>query len=329
MKKSVLFFLMILLVLSITACFNNDTNHIVNNNAENTSEDGQNDGTNEDMMDEEPILHIDNGFLIQKDENSERWLITQYREDGSIIATWFSLTEDTQLETSDGEPLTFGDLKVGQQVKAWYKGALNESYPEQAQAAKLVLLEQDNPAQGYSIPDIIHTAINVNKPELFWAVQSTKFIEEEQLWEITLVDAANRDETTIVRMDANNGEVLPNIALANDAFRLFAPEPQSQVGSTFTVQGEARVFEGAFSWTLEDGHSILAEGNEFVEEGAPAWSPFEFEVNYTSASNSTLTLILFVYSAKDGNPEHELMVPLTPPDELIQYDLENNRDSSS
>ncbi len=80
---------------------------------------------------------------------------------------------------------------------------------------------------------------------------------------------------------------------------------------SFEVSGKARVFEAAFSWVIEDGHQELKTGHEMTDAGAPAWGAFRFRFRATKARpNSTLTLILFEASAKDGSRQHELPIPL-------------------
>lgn len=80
---------------------------------------------------------------------------------------------------------------------------------------------------------------------------------------------------------------------------------------TFVVEGEARVFEGTVSWVVEDGHNELVKGFETTDAGAPAWGHFAFTIEVQKREpNSTLTLVLFESSAKDGSRLHELPVPL-------------------
>lgn len=105
----------------------------------------------------------------------------------------------------------------------------------------------------------------------------------------------------------------------NDAFRVYTPRPDEELGPVFPVEGEARVFEAAFSWHLEDGHTILDEGHVTAEEGAPGWGRFQFEVSYKHASQPNMMLVLYVHSAKDGSIEKQLIIPLKVPKELIKY----------
>lgn len=114
--------------------------------------------------------------------------------------------------------------------------------------------------------------------------------------------------------DANHDEPF----MENDAFRLFSPEPNSTVGESFTVTGQARVFEATFQYNIEDGHNILAEGTVMADEGAPEWGDFEIEIQLENVTSKHLTLRLFVYSAKDGSMTHEMVIPLQAEDDLVE-----------
>lgn len=79
----------------------------------------------------------------------------------------------------------------------------------------------------------------------------------------------------------------------------------------YLIKGKAQVFEASFSWVVEDGHQQLKEGHEMTDAGAPEWGNFSFEVKVEKANpNSTLHLILFEASPKDGSRQHELPIPL-------------------
>ncbi|MCW3087696.1 MAG: sporulation protein [Sediminibacterium sp.] len=80
---------------------------------------------------------------------------------------------------------------------------------------------------------------------------------------------------------------------------------------SFRVQGKAQIFEARFGWVVEDGHNELAHGSEMTDAGAPAWGNFVFTVSIKkNRPNSTLILILFETSAKDGTRQHELPIVL-------------------
>ena len=79
----------------------------------------------------------------------------------------------------------------------------------------------------------------------------------------------------------------------------------------FVVSGQGQIFEANFGWVVEDGHRELKSGFEMTDAGAPAWGNFEFVIQVKKQRpNSTLTMILYESSAKDGSRQHELAVPL-------------------
>ena len=100
--------------------------------------------------------------------------------------------------------------------------------------------------------------------------------------------------------------------LENEAFRVRQPEANAVVGMTLKLEGESRTFEGNFHYTLEDGHNILAEGVVQTSAGAPEWASFSADIQLQEAPTSPHgVLILYEPSAKDGQPTHELVIPLT------------------
>jgi hypothetical protein len=79
----------------------------------------------------------------------------------------------------------------------------------------------------------------------------------------------------------------------------------------FQVAGKAQVFEATFSWVIEDGHEELQKGSQMTNAGAPEWGDFRFIVEAgKKRDNSTLTLILFESSPKDGSRQYELPIIL-------------------
>ncbi|MGZ4134606.1 MAG: Gmad2 immunoglobulin-like domain-containing protein [Tumebacillaceae bacterium] len=96
----------------------------------------------------------------------------------------------------------------------------------------------------------------------------------------------------------------------NEAFQIAIPLPGQQVGSRFTVQGKARVFEAQFRYQLVAGGKVLAEGTAKADQGAPEWGNFAFEVHYSGVANAAAELKIFEMSAKDGSPVHVLSIPL-------------------
>ena len=80
---------------------------------------------------------------------------------------------------------------------------------------------------------------------------------------------------------------------------------------TFTIEGKGQIFEANFGWVVEDGHQELKSGHEMTDAGAPEWGKFKFRVEVEKQRPiSTLTLVLYETSAKDGSRQHELPMPL-------------------
>ncbi|WP_226576877.1 BsuPI-related putative proteinase inhibitor [Halobacillus litoralis] len=83
---------------------------------------------------------------------------------------------------------------------------------------------------------------------------------------------------------------------------------------SYIVKGQARVIEGSFLYSVEDGHNVQVKPTPVqVEEGAPAWSSFEISINIPEASvpeYGMLTLTLFEKSGEDGRPMNVNYIPL-------------------
>jgi Intracellular proteinase inhibitor/Immunoglobulin-like domain of bacterial spore germination len=110
------------------------------------------------------------------------------------------------------------------------------------------------------------------------------------------------------QLQATTDVIVPD---ENTAFRNVKVEGQS---GKYKVTGEARVFEGSFHYTVDDGHNyIIDEQVAHVKQGAPEWSPFELNLSIQSEKwpeNGTLTLHLYERSEKDGNVIHSYDVAL-------------------
>lgn len=139
-----------------------------------------------------------------------------------------------------------------------------------------------------------------------------------------LLGCANEAEKAAVVQDTAQGLAVPDspadsarlpmgnrkrATYSNERFRNVRVEVIND--SSFRVQGEAQIFEARFGWVVEDGHNELANGFESTDAGAPSWGDFSFTVRVEKRQlNSTLHLILFENSAKDGSRQHSLPVPL-------------------
>ncbi len=79
----------------------------------------------------------------------------------------------------------------------------------------------------------------------------------------------------------------------------------------FIITGKAQIFEASFNWVIEDGHEELQKGHAMTDAGAPEWGKFNLTIEAKKKrENSTLHLILFESSAKDGSRQYELPIVL-------------------
>jgi len=263
---------------------------------------------------ESPYKAIDKGILIRKDENS--WLITKYmdnNEQSYIAAIEFVYNETTIVQDQAAQVISLDDISIGSEVEVWSVGLMQESYPARAFAAKLIVASEsvkptnDQIGQSAAIEAALQTLTQSSHAK---AVRSIVLDKDLEQWIVELVYHEALEERIIVHVNARTGQIIAAPAVENHAFRLHSPVPGTEVQESFIVEGEARVFEGAFSWKLEDGHHIVAEGNETAVLGGPEWGHFKFEVSYEQTTQPNLTLTLFEYSAEDGSIQNQLHVPL-------------------
>lgn len=95
---------------------------------------------------------------------------------------------------------------------------------------------------------------------------------------------------------------------SNERFRNVTVEKNT---NEYLVKGKAQIFEARFGWVIEDGHNELQKGSAATNAGAPEWGDFSFTIKPEKINpNSTLHLILFESSAKDGTRQYELPIAL-------------------
>jgi hypothetical protein len=312
-KKIVLGLIMMLMIVLAASCSWGGGGGKTDNNGGTGGQTGSNPAPVEPSN---PVKQMDNGHVMVKEGN--RWLITSYitKADGvSVDAFWFTLDEKTEVRDSKGQAIRMDDIPAGAQVEAWHTGPVRESYPAQATAAKILLkTDQDGP-RAAAIQAAMKAQTSIAAA---WAVKEAALDQENGRWNVDLVSSESPGRVISVRVDAESGEVLPIPVAENKAFRIYAPEQGTVQDSPITVRGEARVFEASFSWHLEDGHTILAEGHQMADRGAPDWGKFEFQINYEKASQQNMMLIIFVHSPRDGAMEQELIIPLKVPENRVQ-----------
>ncbi|HEY0750986.1 MAG TPA: Gmad2 immunoglobulin-like domain-containing protein [Chitinophagaceae bacterium] len=143
--------------------------------------------------------------------------------------------------------------------------------------------------------------------------------------------SVNTDTTTTIAPSDTSSVMVPpvdtNHIVSEDVQK---PDPQTQpqpkvyankrfkdvtvenVGENkFRIRGKGQIFEASFSWVIEDGHEELKKGYEMTDAGAPEWGNFDFTVEAVKKRpNSTLHLVIYEVSAKDGSRQYELPIKL-------------------
>lgn len=91
-----------------------------------------------------------------------------------------------------------------------------------------------------------------------------------------------------------------------------APVAGEKVGATFSLRGNARVFEATVSWRLrDDTGAVLAEGFTMASEGAPGRGDFETTVTFKPSPSGKGRLEVFETSMKDGSDINKVIIPVT------------------
>ncbi|GIQ67628.1 hypothetical protein DUZ99_11185 [Xylanibacillus composti] len=303
------------LMLTVSACQpkanSTDSNHAVN-------------AGNEPQDVGEPYwFWTEKGYVVAKEGN--RWLITAYETSAGgephKQAGWFTVNEKTRLQSETGRHLDPEAIPIGSRVQIAAAGEIAESYPVQGAADEIVRLGVQNDPADEQAPDRTHIAEadavrialqHSQEQGLIgpWYIVKTVFDEADYQWLVQLAGGEDAAQVETVVTDAASGKVIEKPVAENAAFRVYEPQANAVIGGKLTVRGDARVFEGAFGWRLEDGHFVLEEGHVMAEAGAPEWGSFRFEVELDRATNPVVMLVLYEASAKDGSPRHELMIPL-------------------
>ncbi len=144
---------------------------------------------------------------------------------------------------------------------------------------------------------------------LFLLIALVACNNNEHIETTTMVDTIKTiPETLEVNKESKPEVPLPK-AYSNKRFKDVTVEKVGQ--DTFLVSGQGQIFEANFNWVVEDGHEELKKGFQMTDAGAPEWGKFEFTISvHKKRQNSTLTLILFESSPKDGSRQYELPITL-------------------
>ncbi len=123
------------------------------------------------------------------------------------------------------------------------------------------------------------------------------------------VDTLNVIPDTVAITKGADPDSLQTKTYSNKRFRDVTVE---RIGEdSFMIRGQGQIFEASFNWIVEDGHEELKKGYQMTDAGAPEWGNFEFGIRVQKKrANSTLMLVIFETSAKDGSRQYELPIVL-------------------
>ncbi|MYL51217.1 hypothetical protein GLV98_17100 [Halobacillus litoralis] len=297
MKK----FLAILLgymVLSLAACGNETENEASGEEKE-------------DQMTEQPSE--------QEPEVDVEALIEQIAMDAMVETTTDTATFNFSLENAGEEPVTLG-FTSSQKYEVQVKNEAGESvYTFSADKMFTQELTTEELTQG-DVFDVKETWTGIEKPGTYEATMTflVNTINDQPLeanpfqvtQSFTIEENTEKDEES-AEEDSEKDAPTSQHDGDGQAFRDITVTGEK---GSYVVKGEARVFEGSFMYSVEDGHNVQVEPTAFqVDEGAPSWSTFELEIDIPEEDLpmfGTLTLTLFEESAKDGSPTNVNYIPL-------------------
>ncbi|MBM7660984.1 hypothetical protein JOC85_001756 [Bacillus mesophilus] len=146
-------------------------------------------GTNNDVKDI-------TGYVMSV--NEQIILVTEKTEGSQPNAAVYTITEETDIVSTEGEKLSKSDLSVGTQVEVWHTGVVQESFPTQATATK-ILVHTDEDAQ--RVAKGIHAAVQTLDPNLTWWVKSVEEVDSE--YHVTFSELMGDTEPVVIKVDQN------------------------------------------------------------------------------------------------------------------------------
>ncbi|OEH91652.1 BsuPI-related putative proteinase inhibitor [Bacillus solimangrovi] len=131
-------------------------------------------------------------------------------------------------------------------------------------------------------------------------------------WTPESLESGTYEATVTIKVNQLNGERVPTGAFTMEktfsydepgtAFRNIQVEGSN---GNYKITGEARVFEGEFFYSVEEGHDYLVDETLVkVDQGGPNWSEFEITLSIPEEQlpvDGTLALVLYEVSDKDGS----------------------------
>jgi len=86
----------------------------------------------------------------------------------------------------------------------------------------------------------------------------------------------------------------------------------AKVTSPVLISGDASVFEAALQWRIADtAGRVIVEGSTTASLGAPGRGTYSVSATYTVPTGTVAFIEVFSRSAKDGNIDEIVRIPVT------------------
>lgn len=247
----------------------------------------------------------------QESEVNMEQLIEQLSMNATIDTTEDTVSFKFSLENTAEEPVILG-FTSSQQYEVQVTNEAGESvYTFSADKMFTQELTTEELASGDSL-EAMETWTGIEEPGEYTATITylvntindqpleAKPFQVEQTFTIQDTEGTGNDNEQVTEFEGDQ-QAFRNLKLTGD-------------NGSYTVSGEARVFEGSFMYSVEDGHNVLIEPTPVqVEAGAPAWASFEIKVEIPQEELpdfGTLTMTIFQASPNDGQPVNTNYIPL-------------------
>ncbi|HET7713042.1 MAG TPA: Gmad2 immunoglobulin-like domain-containing protein [Patescibacteria group bacterium] len=117
------------------------------------------------------------------------------------------------------------------------------------------------------------------------------------------------DKSFTESVPAGTGE--PPFATESNNIKVTSPRPNEIIGMSFTISGQARVFENVVSFRVKDklGNILVAGTANAASPDTGQFGEFSKQVTVTTSSSSG-TVEVFQASAKDGSDQDLVAIPV-------------------
>ncbi|UHA75927.1 spore gernimation protein [Paenibacillus sp. 481] len=95
--------------------------------------------------------------------------------------------------------------------------------------------------------------------------------------------------------------------------KVFRQVKHVNTAMTYTVKGEANVFEGAYQYAVKQGNTVVAKGFGEASKGGPEWGTFTQKVTVPAnklSGKQPLTLEIFEVDQADGAIKNKMTIVL-------------------